>query len=325
MRSGDVKGVYVEADCCTSCGVPWTTAPSTFADGPDSCVVVGQPTGVTELRRVLRVMRTQELGCVRYGGRDVRVLDLLRRAGCREYCDAKPSVLERSALLWRLAHVEGSRVLATLVSADVLTKALASALLAPDMPVDTGAVLQLVLRTNSSGSGSWAHALGTASQPAQQVAGSMGWVAAAGFLLATRARPWSLLRRAALVVLVIFVGSIISTPLLPYLTSLPAPWVVALARVGGAVGFTTLWWIVKPGLWKVALTLFSAAALGNLMGLIVPPNEVIDFIYSRPVSLVFHQGVVNLADLYYDAGLTCVAVIVVRWLASQMRRRPTLV
>jgi lipoprotein signal peptidase len=120
------------------------------------------------------------------------------------------------------------------------------------------------------------------------------------------------------------VATAISRVLLDRLDALPGPLVVALSRIGGAAGFTSLWWIVAPGRWKATLMLFSAAALGNLIGLIVPPHEIIDFIYSRPLSLVFRQGVVNLADLYYDAGLLCLGATVLRWLASQARRRLTL-
>jgi hypothetical protein len=86
--SGNPEGLYVDASCCLDCGVPWTVAPSVFAEGPGSCVVRHQPASTTELRRVLRVFRSQDLNCVRYGGRDLRALAILRRAGCADACDA---------------------------------------------------------------------------------------------------------------------------------------------------------------------------------------------------------------------------------------------
>jgi hypothetical protein len=88
--SGDPGGVYVDPSCCLTCGVPWTFAPSVFAEGHNSCIVTRQPLGATELRRVLRVLRSQELDCVRYGGRDPRVQKILRRVGCAEACDDDP-------------------------------------------------------------------------------------------------------------------------------------------------------------------------------------------------------------------------------------------
>jgi hypothetical protein len=86
--SGEPDGLYVDSSCCLTCGVPWTFAPSVFSQGQRSCLVRRQPSGATELRRVLRVFRSQELDCVRYGGRDSRTLAILRRAGCADYCDA---------------------------------------------------------------------------------------------------------------------------------------------------------------------------------------------------------------------------------------------
>jgi len=86
-RSGDALGVYVEVDCCTSCGVPWTVAPEIFEKGTDSCLVKRQPQGATELRRVLRVFRTQELTCIRYGGGDPRALSILSDVKCEDQCD----------------------------------------------------------------------------------------------------------------------------------------------------------------------------------------------------------------------------------------------
>jgi hypothetical protein len=92
--SGEPDGLYVDPSCCLTCGVPWTFAPSVFSEGPHSCLVKRQPSGATEFRRVLRVFRSQELDCVRYGGRDPRTLAILRRAGCADYCDASRATLE---------------------------------------------------------------------------------------------------------------------------------------------------------------------------------------------------------------------------------------
>jgi hypothetical protein len=83
------SGIYVESDCCTSCGIPWELAPEVFSEGEQSCVVRRQPETLTELRRTLRVLRTQDLGCVRYGGSDARVLRILTRAGCANTCDQR--------------------------------------------------------------------------------------------------------------------------------------------------------------------------------------------------------------------------------------------
>ena len=85
-RSGDPPGLHVETSCCTSCGIPWTSAPDVFREGDEGCLVVNQPQTPTELRRVLRVFQYQDLSCVRYAGTEPRVLTILERAGCADAC-----------------------------------------------------------------------------------------------------------------------------------------------------------------------------------------------------------------------------------------------
>ncbi len=79
--------MYVDAECCTGCGVPPLVAPELFAEGERGCVVRRQPASAVELRQALRVFRTQDLGCVRYRGRNPRVLAALTQIGCRAHCD----------------------------------------------------------------------------------------------------------------------------------------------------------------------------------------------------------------------------------------------
>jgi hypothetical protein len=89
-----VDGVYVDSECCTNCGVPWHFAPETFAEGPDVCFVKRQPAGATELRKVLRVFRYQDLGCIRYAGTNPRIISILKKVGEGQACDnvlAEPS------------------------------------------------------------------------------------------------------------------------------------------------------------------------------------------------------------------------------------------
>jgi hypothetical protein len=82
--SGDF---YVEAGCCTRCAVPWTEAPKLFADHDDGCYVRKQPDGDAELASMLEVFRLQDLGCVRYSGRDAAVLRTLTEMGEAAQCD----------------------------------------------------------------------------------------------------------------------------------------------------------------------------------------------------------------------------------------------
>jgi len=86
-RLNVVGDFYVAAGCCTLCGVPWAIAPDLFEPHDDGCYVKKQPVTLDQVGKVLEVMRTQELGCVRYRGRDPGVLWVLRESGEAEACD----------------------------------------------------------------------------------------------------------------------------------------------------------------------------------------------------------------------------------------------
>lgn len=82
---------YVLYDCCTACGVPEAMAPDHFAyDAGRNCFVKRQPESPDELEKMLRVIRRQELGCIRYRGTDKQVLRRLAEAGESRHCDAAP-------------------------------------------------------------------------------------------------------------------------------------------------------------------------------------------------------------------------------------------
>ena len=95
MRNGEkphpknVPGAFYVVDgCCTACGVPNTFAPDVFAfDADDHCYVKHQPRTAEETEAALRVVRTQELGCIRYRGTDPVILRGLAEAGEAAQCD----------------------------------------------------------------------------------------------------------------------------------------------------------------------------------------------------------------------------------------------
>jgi hypothetical protein len=79
---------YVEDGCCTKCGVPDAIAPDLFEyDRTPQCYVRRQPESADELERMLTVVWSQELGCIRYRGSDERILQRLADAGAMEACD----------------------------------------------------------------------------------------------------------------------------------------------------------------------------------------------------------------------------------------------
>jgi hypothetical protein len=78
---------YVVDQCCTACGVPTNIAPDLFAFDEDHCFVKRQPSTKDEFERALKVVARQELGCIRYGGRDPVILRRLAEAGEGAQCD----------------------------------------------------------------------------------------------------------------------------------------------------------------------------------------------------------------------------------------------
>jgi hypothetical protein len=81
---------YVEDGCCTLCGVPGVTAPDLFGgfevDGSvrkdvAQCWVRCQPADESELSAMIETMARQELGCIRYAGRDPQIVARVRDVG----------------------------------------------------------------------------------------------------------------------------------------------------------------------------------------------------------------------------------------------------
>jgi hypothetical protein len=72
---------YVEADCCTLCGVPVLEAPELFAEDSEQCYVSCQPQTPAALDRMLHTIRLADQGCIRYAGDDPAVVKALHDAG----------------------------------------------------------------------------------------------------------------------------------------------------------------------------------------------------------------------------------------------------
>lgn len=83
----DLGDFYVEPGCCLLCGLPEDIAPEIFETGATHCFVKRQPSSPDEVDRTIRAMWASEVDCVRYGGRDTRLLDRLTRAGMTEQAD----------------------------------------------------------------------------------------------------------------------------------------------------------------------------------------------------------------------------------------------
>lgn len=91
-HSANVPGdFYVEDGCCTSCNMPFTEAPDLFgsADGQldGHCYVRKQPSTEAEVHRMIQAFAVQEIGCIRYKGRNRVIKIRLIGAGEGDQCD----------------------------------------------------------------------------------------------------------------------------------------------------------------------------------------------------------------------------------------------
>jgi 4Fe-4S single cluster protein len=101
-RLNVIGDFYVEDGCCTLCGVPEVIAPDLFemGEGVEQCYVKKQPTSQDELRRMIDVFATQDLGCIGYKGCDAAVLKELKRVCEEGACDFPPPGLVRELWTW---------------------------------------------------------------------------------------------------------------------------------------------------------------------------------------------------------------------------------
>jgi hypothetical protein len=83
---------YVVDGCCISCGVPHQIAPDLFAwdDNDGTCYFKRQPQTSVEIDKTVRVIGTQDVGCIRYAGNDSEMLRRLAELGGRSQCDVAP-------------------------------------------------------------------------------------------------------------------------------------------------------------------------------------------------------------------------------------------
>jgi hypothetical protein len=82
---------YVEADCCLMCGIPVAGAPEVFVYDEDirngPCFVYRQPQTAEEFGKVIKVLKHQDIACIRYRGADPAELRQLSKHGLRNLCD----------------------------------------------------------------------------------------------------------------------------------------------------------------------------------------------------------------------------------------------
>ncbi|HEY5721382.1 MAG TPA: ferredoxin [Allosphingosinicella sp.] len=101
---------YVEKGCCIACGVPESIAPEIFDWAPDEahCFVACQPQTAREVDRTLEALFSGEVDCIRYRGRDPRLLRRIAEFGSAECCDepvAKVPLVLRDTVTFQSGHI----------------------------------------------------------------------------------------------------------------------------------------------------------------------------------------------------------------------------
>lgn len=84
--SGDF---YVQDGCCLACMAPHAIAPELmgFDDSEQHCFVKLQPRSDAELFQAIRMVRSADLQCIRYCGRDSEIVRRLAEIGEADACD----------------------------------------------------------------------------------------------------------------------------------------------------------------------------------------------------------------------------------------------
>jgi lipoprotein signal peptidase len=216
--------------------------------------------------------------------------------------------------------MNSARLLVLLVVLDFASKMVALWFLPEGGTIEEGALFQLVLSRNESGIGTWGKAVLSYSSLPEALAGAFAYTGLSVALVTLQ--DWQRRKRRNVLVCVgaFVLSQTLGTFLISALGSPPAAVSVALIRGAGVLLVLTVWRLVPRGLWRHALTLLAAAALGNFLSLLYPPFRIIDFMYSHLTYLAFRYAVFNVADLYIPVGWACLAIAAARAVVRSFRR-----
>jgi hypothetical protein len=80
---------YVEDGCCLLCDVPRSIAPEmfTYTEDKSHCFIYRQPESPEDFDKMIEVLKTQELLCIRCRSRDRSLLKRLKKEGLENLCD----------------------------------------------------------------------------------------------------------------------------------------------------------------------------------------------------------------------------------------------
>lgn len=195
---------------------------------------------------------------------------------------------------------------------DLVSKFVALWSLPVGQPIQRDAALQFVLRLNPTGLGSWAQRVLAGQRPQMLLVSAAVFAGLTVALIAVKRTRLAPVGKVLVCIAAALGPALVMGPLM-YLS---AAWsvravlvVLGLSRVALLL---TIWALLGPSLWKHAVGLISATALGNLASLVLPPFAVVNFMYSEPMHRFLGFGVFSVADIAYLTGLGLLLVAAVR-------------
>lgn len=166
---------------------------------------------------------------------------------------------------------------------DLVSKFVALWSLPVGQPIQRDAALQFVLRLNPTGLGSWAQRVLAGQRPQMLLVSAAVFAGLTVALIAVKRTRLAPVGKVLVCIAAALGPALVMGPLM-YLS---AAWsvravlvVLGLSRVALLL---TIWALLGPSLWKHAVGLISATALGNLASLVLPPFAVVNFMYSEPM------------------------------------------
>jgi hypothetical protein len=191
-----------------------------------------------------------------------------------------------------------TRLLVGLLATDFVSKLIAK-LVVPRGEADPHALLQLVLRPNAGLGTDMRNSYRLQGGPQMLLGIGVAMLATGIFLNLTRHSTMTSRRRVLLNVGVFLTTLVTGSLVACRFDGIPIPALRLLLRPSGIFFWLTLWTLLPPGLWKVAVTFWAASVLGNGLSDIFPPFGVVtDFIESTALPI----GTFNLADAYAHIG-----------------------
>lgn len=189
------------------------------------------------------------------------------------------------------------------LAVDLVSKFVALWSLPMGHPIQRDAVLQFVLRLNPTGLGSWAQRILAGQRPQMLLTSAAAFAGLTLALVAVRRMKLPLVAK----IVSCFAAAAVPAFAVVPLALVSSPWsarsvliVLGFSRVALLI---TVWVLLAPSLWKHAVGVLSATALGNLTGLLLPPYAIVNFMYSEPVHRFLGFGVFSVADVNYLMGL----------------------